>query len=225
MTAFVSLTRAQEAADRAYDASLPTGWTLDTSFGLGGSGQSSGAAGGYVYALKPSGMKMMSGIISRYLWLAGGSVRSAWGTHVERRRPHLIDRSNGRMRPFEQDGHYVALERYARLRMPSMSVPFRFWGVEYEKQFGSFLGKANVDYRLRSIPIGSYSQELQVAREGLIAAFGKFAGAPSSDGEVLVGTDRAWQGDIISGGDRNDWLFGGAGSDLFECDKASMSAS
>ncbi len=57
MTAFVSLDLAQEAAEKVYggQSSLPVGWILDTSFGLGGTGQATGSAGGYVYALKPAG--------------------------------------------------------------------------------------------------------------------------------------------------------------------------
>ncbi|MDF0665708.1 MAG: calcium-binding protein [Nitrospira sp.] len=57
MTAVVSLVEAREAADRVYNelGSLPTGWTIDATFGLNGSGQVTGSAGGYVYALKPAG--------------------------------------------------------------------------------------------------------------------------------------------------------------------------
>ena len=56
MTAFVSLAETREAAEQVYGGSafLPTGWMLDATFGLGGSGQASGSAGGYVYALKPA---------------------------------------------------------------------------------------------------------------------------------------------------------------------------
>jgi hypothetical protein len=48
MTSFVSLAETREAAEKVYggSASLPTGWTLDTTFGLGGNGQASGSAGG-----------------------------------------------------------------------------------------------------------------------------------------------------------------------------------
>ena len=54
----VSITATREAAERVYGgpASLPAGWTLDTTFGLGGSGQASGPTGGYVYALKTNGV-------------------------------------------------------------------------------------------------------------------------------------------------------------------------
>lgn len=57
MTAFVSLDLAREAAEEVYwgQSSLPAGWILDTSFGLEGTGQAAGSAGGYVYALKPTG--------------------------------------------------------------------------------------------------------------------------------------------------------------------------
>ncbi|MEQ1847556.1 MAG: hypothetical protein ABL983_18480 [Nitrospira sp.] len=58
MTAFVSLAEIRDAAEKVYGgpAALPAGWTLDTTFGFGGSGQASGSAGGFVYALKPSGV-------------------------------------------------------------------------------------------------------------------------------------------------------------------------
>lgn len=55
MTAFVSLAETQQAAQRVYEgpSSVPDGWILDTTLGIDGSGQVSGAAGGYVYALRP----------------------------------------------------------------------------------------------------------------------------------------------------------------------------
>jgi hypothetical protein len=58
MTPFITLSEARDAAEKVYGGptTLPAGWTLDTTFGLGGSGQASGSAGGYVYALKPSGV-------------------------------------------------------------------------------------------------------------------------------------------------------------------------
>jgi hypothetical protein len=60
MTAFVSLIETRQVAQTVYGGLqgqllLPTGWQLDTTFGVEGSGQATGSAGGYVYALKPAG--------------------------------------------------------------------------------------------------------------------------------------------------------------------------
>ena len=60
MTAFVSLTETREAALTVYGGDqgqlqLPIGWQLDTSFN-NGTGDAGASAGGYVYALKPTGI-------------------------------------------------------------------------------------------------------------------------------------------------------------------------
>lgn len=56
MTSFVGLTEAREAAEKVYDgiSSVPSGWQIDATFG--DSGEREGPSGGYVYALKPSGI-------------------------------------------------------------------------------------------------------------------------------------------------------------------------
>jgi hypothetical protein len=56
MTSFVSLTETREAAEKVYGGitSVPSGWQVDSTFGDGGERQ--GPSGGYVYALKPSGV-------------------------------------------------------------------------------------------------------------------------------------------------------------------------
>ncbi len=57
MSPFVTLSDARDAAALVYSGPtfVPTGWMLDTTFGLGGSGQAAGTSGGYIYALKPAG--------------------------------------------------------------------------------------------------------------------------------------------------------------------------
>jgi hypothetical protein len=56
MTSFVTLTEAREAAAKVYDGInfVPSGWQIDSTFGDGGELQR--PAGGYVYALQPSGV-------------------------------------------------------------------------------------------------------------------------------------------------------------------------
>lgn len=56
MISFVSVPESRTAADMVYGGmgSLPTGWQIDTTFG--DAGEREGESGGYVYALKPSGV-------------------------------------------------------------------------------------------------------------------------------------------------------------------------
>jgi len=91
--------------------------------------------------------------------------------------------------------------------------------IAYELKYAAQISKANLDFQLVADPVATWVQDSQIAREYLITTYAQFAGAPTIDGEVLVGSnignvDSVPGNDLLLGEARYNNLHGQGGNDV-----------
>lgn len=91
--------------------------------------------------------------------------------------------------------------------------------IAYELKYAAQISKANLDFQLVADPVATWVQDSQIAREYLITTYAEFAGAPTIDGEVLLGSnlgnvDNVPGNDLLLGEARYNNLHGQGGNDV-----------
>lgn len=97
-----------------------------------------------------------------------------------------------------------------------MYTTHREFIIAYELKYAAQIAIANTDYQLVADRVDAWTQDSQIARQYMVTTYAQFVGAPSIDGEVLVGLDTGDALDVVTGSNlaNNDLMLGEGGNDF-----------